>query len=525
MLEHTNGIQYESGVNGTLSPSKVFMEVQGISKSFGGIQALRNAQLSIEAGEVHGLVGANGAGKSTLIRCLAGLVTPDAGSIRIDGVPVEIHTPRDATRLGLSFIHQELNIIPRFNALQNMMLGLPKPNRLGWLDWSSARKQVESSVKRLGITFPLDVPVSTLSVADQWLISIGRALVNRARMIVMDEPTGSLSAEESERLFRIIRELSVDGVSILYVSHRLDEIMDLCDHVSVMRDGQYAGTMEKSSMTRRDLITAIAGKEIETQVSTLPATLPNEKPLLEVRSLQQSPMVRDVSFTLRPHEVLGLAGLVGAGRTEVARMIFGAERPESGEILLNGQPLRLKGTFDAIKHGIGLVPEERRSQGLVLSRSVMFNINLSHLQYMRLAKWFPLINLNRGAKKATKLTADLSIKTRNINTQVSQLSGGNQQKVVIGKWLDRDIRLLILDEPTRGVDIGARTEIHHLIRNLAANGAGVLVISSDFEELPGLCDRVIVMAEGYVTGELVGEEVTRDAILQLSYAHKNGVGE
>lgn len=525
MLEHTNSIQSDNSENKKVYSPKVFMEVHGIRKSFGGIQALKDAQLVINAGEVHGLVGANGAGKSTLIRCLAGLISPDAGSILIDGVPVEIYNPQDASRLGLGFIHQELNIIPRFNALQNLLLGLPKSNRLGWLDWEDARKRVEPIVKRLDITFSLDIPVNRLSVADQWLISIGHALVNQARMIVMDEPTGSLSIKESERLFRIIRELSADGVSILYVSHRLDEIMDLCDHVSVMRDGQYSGTMEKSSMTRHDLITAIAGKEVDAQVSSQSKVFSNEKPLLEVRALQQFPLVHDVTFALRKHEILGLAGLVGAGRTEVAQMIFGAERPDAGEIVLDGKSLRLKGTFDAIKRGIGLVPEERRSQGLVLTRSVMFNINLSYLQSMRFTKWFPLINMHRGVKKAVKLTADLSIKTRNVNALVSQLSGGNQQKVVIGKWLDRNIRLLILDEPTRGVDVGARTEIHRLIRNLAVDGTGVLVISSDFEELPGLCDRVLVMAEGRITGELVGEAITRAAILQLSYAHKNGAGE
>jgi ABC-type sugar transport system ATPase subunit len=525
MLEHTRSSQIGDSAGSGFVVTKPLLEVQGIRKDFGGIQALKNANLVIEAGEVHGLVGANGAGKSTLIRCLAGLVSPDAGTIAIDGSPVTIHSPQEASRLGLSFIHQELNMIPRFSVLQNMLLGIPKPNHLGWLDWRSASKRVESVVKQLGITFSLDTPVNTLSVADQWLISIGRALVNRARMIAMDEPTGSLSAEESERLFRIIRQLSAEGVSILYVSHRLDEIMDLCDHVTVMRDGQYSGLMEKSSMTRKDLITAIAGKEVETQVSAPSAAVFEGKPLLEVRALQQRPLVHDVSFALRPHEVLGLAGLVGAGRTEVARMIFGAERPEAGAIVLDGKPLRLKGTFDAIKHGIGLVPEERRSQGLVLTRSVMFNINLSSFKRMRLARLVPLISLKRGAKRANQLVTELSVKTRNINTPVAQLSGGNQQKVVIGKWLEKNIRLLMLDEPTRGVDIGARTEIHHLIRGLAAEGTGILVISSDFEELPGLCDRVVVMAEGRVTGELVGSEITRDAILQLSYAHKNGVQE
>ncbi|HEY4386157.1 MAG TPA: sugar ABC transporter ATP-binding protein [Ktedonobacteraceae bacterium] len=525
MLEHTKISQESNDANSASSLSTPFLEVRDVRKDFGGIQALKNASLVVMPGEVHGLVGANGAGKSTLIRCLAGLVAPDTGSLFIDGAPVEIHSPQDATRLGLSFIHQELNIIPRFSVLQNILLGQTKPNRLGLINWKEARKQVQDVVKRLDITFSLDAPMNTLSVADQWLVSIGRSLVHKARFIAMDEPTASLSAKESERLFRIIRELAADGISILYVSHHLDEILDLCDHVTIMRDGQYSGIMEKATMNRHDLITAIAGREVEVLTSVDVDIHPDQEPLLEVKALQREPVVHDVSFSLQPGEVIGLVGLVGAGRTEVARMIFGADHPDAGTFVLDGKPYKPKNTYDAIKHGVGLVPEERRSQGVILSRSVSFNINLTALQNIRVASWLPLTNLRRGATKAAKLVDSLHIKTRSVNTPVSQLSGGNQQKVVIGKWLDNAIRLLILDEPTRGVDIGARTEIHHLIRKLAADGAGVLVISSDFDEIPGLCDRVLVMAEGYITGELVGSKITREAILQLSYAHKSGTEE
>lgn len=520
MLEYSLTNPEENGAVMTQSTTVPFLEVQGIRKEFGGIQALKNAKLVVEAGEVHGLVGANGAGKSTLIRCLAGLIAPDAGTIQIDGKPIEIRNPQDSTRFGLTFIHQELNVIPHFSILQNMFLGLPKPAQLGLLNWKEAQQQVQNVVKRLGITAPLHTPIKKLSIADQWLVSIGRALLHKARFIAMDEPTASLSAEECGRLFRIIRELSANGIAILYVSHRLDEILDLCQRVTVMRDGQYSGTMTRDTLTRHDLITAIAGREVETLPPMEAAGAMERPPILVVRGLRRAPSVPGVSFELRPYEVLGLAGLVGAGRTEVVRMIYGADRPEAGELLLNGRPFKPRSTYDAIKHGIGLVPEERRSQGLVLTRSVSFNMNLGFMQRLRLARWLPLINLRRGADKATKLVKELSVKTDNVQTQVSHLSGGNQQKVVIGRWLSEPIRILILDEPTRGVDIGARTEIHHLIKDLAKRGAGVLVISSDFEELPGLCDRVLVMAEGQITGQLSGSEITREAILQLSYAHK-----
>jgi len=494
------------------------LQVRGLAKHFGGVQALKGVDLDIGPGEVHGLVGANGAGKSTLIRLLAGVHRPDAGSIAVDGRTVTIADPQHASEMGLNFIHQELSLVPKFNAIQNMTLGLPKASRLGLITWGPVRRQVDEVARRLGAEFPLDVPVETLSVANQWLISIGRALIRRARLIAMDEPTASLSAEEAGRLFGIIRELSSDGIAILYVSHRLDEIMELCDRVTVFKDGDRVLHADRATMTKEGLVRAIVGGEVPSIAS---ADIPDHaRPVvLETRHLGRGSVVRDVSLQLHAGEVLGLGGLVGAGRSELVRLMFGADRADTGTMLLGGTPWRPRGPHDAVAHGIGFIPEERRSQGLILHKDVSFNINLANLGPLRYASVLPLISLRRAARRAKDIARQLQIKTPRVTTPVIELSGGNQQKVVIGKWLTRDPRVLILDEPSRGVDVGARAEIHRSIKDLAAGGVGAIVISSEVEELPGLCDRVLVMVEGRIAGELTGSGITKEAILQLSYAH------
>ena len=494
------------------------LEVRGLRKDFGGVRALKDVDLQVYPGEIHGLVGANGAGKSTLIKILAGLQSPDAGTVLIEGDPVNVQDPQHADRLGLQFIHQELNLVPKFSALQNITLGMPKKTRLGLVDWRAEQLQVEAVAERLGINFPLNVPVENLSVANQWLVSMGRALVRKARLIAMDEPTASLSPVESERLFRVVEELSDDGISIIYVSHRLDEILDLCDRVTVFKDGERVNTVDRQSITKSSLIQDIVGGEFEEASKSSTATR-NDDVLLEVRNLRREPAVRGVSFTIHRGEIVGLAGLVGAGRSELARLIFGADTAEGGEVLLDGKPLRPREPHDAVKRGVGLVPEERRSQGLVLTKSVAFNLNLSSLRSLRLVKWLPFVDRRRRARLSTDMARRLAIKTPSVRTEVGRLSGGNQQKVVIGKWLTQEARLLMLDEPSRGVDIGARAEIHTIIRETVGRGSGVLVISSEEEELVGLCDRVLVMADGRMVGELSGAEITREAILRLSYAH------
>ena len=494
-----------------------FLAADAIAKSYGGVSALKAVGLTIAPGEIHGLVGANGAGKSTFIKILAGLVRPDGGAIRVDGQAVTIHSPDQATTLGMSFIHQELAFVPGMTVLENLMLGVPKPQRFGMVDWAAVEASVAPLVKRLGIRSDLHAPVRGLSAAENWLISICRALVRKSRLIVMDEPTASLSDAEAERLLVIIRDLSASGVAVLYVSHRLSEILDICDSVTVFRDGQLAASFGRDDLTRERLVTAIVGHDTE---PTLALTAPKlaDKPVLTVANLRRLPAVRDVSLSVHAGEVLGLAGLVGAGRTELARLIFGAERCDSGTMVLDGATYRPRSPAQAVKAGIGYVPEERRADGLLLTKSIGFNLSLANLDKVIFAPLLPVISGRARNFLALDTIRRLAIKTQGPSQPVGRLSGGNQQKVVIGRWLNRKPKLLILDEPTRGVDIGARGEIHRLVRELARDGMAVIAISSEPDELPDLCDRVLVMAEGRIVQELKGADVTRAAIIGASYS-------
>ncbi|MBW4024519.1 MAG: sugar ABC transporter ATP-binding protein [Proteobacteria bacterium] len=495
------------------------LEVADITKSYGGVQALKGVSLSIAAGEIHGLVGANGAGKSTLIRILAGLTQPDSGRIRIKGEPVSIPTPQRATDFGMSFIHQELAFVPSMTVLQNIMLGLPKKTRFGMVDWRSIARDVAPVTARVGVTAPLDANVKGLSTAENWLINICRALMRNARLIVMDEPTASLAAGESEKLFGIIQDLARSGVSILYVSHRLDEILRICHRVTAFRDGRSVAALSADSLTRHDLVDAIVGHAVQPVMKSSVAVGRGDI-VLSVEGLSRFPRVKGVSFDLRRGEVLGIGGLVGAGRSELARLLFGADRTDGGQMTLAGQPFAPKDPAAAVKAGLGLVPEERRSDGLVLTKSVAFNLQLSNLKAIQRNPVLPFIDYRRRASLSQTMVRDLAIKTADIDTPVGRLSGGNQQKVVIGRWLLRLPKVLILDEPTRGVDIEARGEIHRLMRVLAERGMAVIVISSEPDELPDLCDRVLVMVEGRLVRELEGPSLSRAAIIEASYAEK-----
>jgi len=494
-----------------------FVVVRNVTKSFGGAQALKGVSLDIVPGEVHGLVGANGAGKSTLIRILAGLVHPDGGTVAIDGKPTAIDTPHQATELGMNFIHQELAFIPGMTVLQNIMLGIPKRTRFGLVDWKAIAREVAPIAERVGITAPLGASVKGLSTAENWLINIARALVRKARLIVMDEPTASLSASESEKLFAIVRDLSASGVAVLYVSHRLDEILDLCHRVTVFRDGESVKELAGDTLTRRALVEAIVGGHPPGAAPVRQGTS-GGKVVLSVDGVARLPRVRGVSFDLHEGEVLGLGGLVGAGRTELVRLIYGADRADGGRITLDGRPFAPRSPGAAVRAGLGLVPEERRTEGLVLAKSLAFNVGLANLDKLVISPLFRLISPRARANLALETIRALAIKSQGIETPVGRLSGGNQQKVVIGRWLQRAPRVLILDEPTRGVDVGARAEIHRLIRDLAATGQAILVVSSEPDELPDVCDRVLVMAEGRIVKELSGPAVTRGAIVAASYA-------
>ncbi len=491
-----------------------FLVADDIAKSYGGAHALRGVSLSLRAGEVHGLVGANGAGKSTLIRILAGLTQPDRGQILLDGQAIVVPTPHRAAELGLSFIHQELAFVPGMTVIQNIMLGLPKQSRFGMIDWPAIAREVAPVARRVGITAPLFANVKGLSTAEKWLINICRALIRKARLIVMDEPTASLSASESEKLFAIVTDLSKSGVAVLYVSHRLDEILRLCNRVTAFRDGRSVANIERDQLTRAALVEAIVGGSVE-RLARSKVVSRSDDVVLQVEQLTRLPRVKGVSFALRRGEVLGIGGLVGAGRTELARLIYGADSLDRGAMTLSGTPFAPRNPAAAVRAGLGLVPEERRTEGLVLTKSIAFNLQLSNLA--RIVRG-PLIDYGRREALSLGVVRDLAIKTQNTETPVGRLSGGNQQKVVIGRWLLRAPKVLILDEPTRGVDIGARGEIHRLTRELAAQGMAVLVISSEPDELPDLCDRVLVMAEGRVVRELSGDAVSRNAIIEASYA-------
>lgn len=493
-----------------------FLTATGVWKSFGGAQALKGVSLELRPGEVHGLVGANGAGKSTMIRVLAGLVQPDRGDIHLDGKPALIDTPHKATAYGMSFIHQDVALVPSMTVLQNIMLGVEKKSRFGFVDWRAIARDVAPLAARLGIRASLDTKVRSLSTAESWMVSICRALVHKARLIVMDEPTASLSVGECERLFEIIENLSRSGVAVLYVSHRLDEILRLCDRVTVFRDGTSTANFERAELSRQVLVEAIVGHREQADAQIVRRS-PSGKPVLSVSGLVRLPKVNGISFDLHRGEVLGIGGLVGAGRTELVKLIYGADRIDSGSMTIDGRPFAPRNSTQAYAAGIGLVPEERRAEGLLLQKSIAFNLSLANLRSLTLSSLLPMMSARKRNSMSLATVAELAIKTASIHAPVGRLSGGNQQKVVIGRWLRRGPRILILDEPTRGVDIGARAEIHRLIRKLAADGMAVLVISSEPDELPDLCDRVLVMAEGKVVTELAGDMISRASIVAASY--------
>ena len=499
------------------SVASPFLIAKDIAKSYGGAQALKGVSLTLRSGEVHGLVGANGAGKSTFIKVLAGLVQPDSGTLNVDGKTIPALTSQDAQRSGLAFIHQELAYVPTMSVIENIMLGVPKPRRFGLVDWKAITATVRPVTKRVGLRPPLTAPVRGLPTSENWLISICRALVHKARLIVMDEPTASLSAAEAERLFDIVRDLSTSGVAVLYVSHRLDEITELCHRVTVFRDGTLADEIPREELTRDRLVHSIVGAALEREPRMERTTSPTGAPMLALKGLARGQMVRGVDLKLHAGEVLGLGGLVGAGRTELARLIFGADRADGGLMELDGRPYGPRSPARALKAGVGYVPEERRADGLLLSKSIAFNLSLANLNSLILSPAVPLVSSRKRRTLAEETIRALAIKAEGPAQPAGRLSGGNQQKVVIGRWLARRPKVLILDEPTRGVDVGARAEIHRLIRRLAVEGMAVLAISSEPDELPDLCDRVLVMAEGRIVKELTGNAVTREEIVAASY--------
>lgn len=486
------------------------LKLINVSKTFPGVQAVKSVSLEAYSQQILALVGENGAGKSTLMNIINGVVQPDSGSIMLDGVEVRIDSPRRAQSLGITMIHQELALIPELTVGQNMFLGR-EPSRGGWIDWNELYRQTQQVLDRLGIAISARTKIAELSIAEQQLVEIARALSYQARLIALDEPTSSLTDRETEILFRLVRQLRAEGVALIYISHRMEEIFALADRIAVMRDGELITAGPASEFTPQRVVQLMVGRELQPSASQ-PAQ-PRGEPILRATNLVAGKAVRGVSLTLHRGEIVGMAGLVGAGRTNVARLLFGADRLDQGEIWFEGKPVSIRSPRDAIRLGIGLVTEDRKAQGLFLKQSVRNNAGAGLLE--RLSR-FGFVNFRALTQQVSDLTTHLRVRTPSLNQQVRNLSGGNQQKVIIARWLALQPKVLILDEPTRGVDVGAKADIHALIRELAAQGMAILMISSELPEILAVSDRILVMREGRITAELNRAEATQDRIMQAA---------
>ncbi len=484
--------------------------MRGIGKSFPGVRALSDVSLTLHAGEVHVLVGENGAGKSTLMKILAGALPADEGDILVDGTPVRIDSPHSAELLGIGMIYQEFTLVPQLTAPENIALG-DEPMRGPLIDERAVRARAERELDELGLDLPLDVPVSRLSVGQQQVVEIAKALARHARIIVMDEPTAALSGREIERLFAIIARLKAAGAGIVYISHRMDELPRIADRVTVLRDGRAIETRTAAEFPADEIVRAMVGRRLESHFPDLPAVAPDAPVVLEVRDLVREPAVHGVSFVARAGEIVGLAGLVGAGRTEILRAIAGADVAGSGEILIDGSRIRVRAPEDGIDAGIAFITEDRKAQGLVLGMTVRENVTLAHLaEFVARDR---LIERKRERSAAEKMIAELHIRTPGSEQIVRNLSGGNQQKVVLAKWLLGKARVFLFDEPTRGIDVGAKAEIYGLMLDLAARGAAIVMVSSDLPEILGLSHRILVIRGGTIVTELSRADASPDRVI------------
>ncbi len=480
------------------------LSLSGLRKVFPGVVALDAVDFEVRRGEVHALLGANGAGKSTLIKIVAGLYRADAGEIRMAGEIVNIGDTQTARALGVSVIYQDLALVPHLSVAENLFLGHEWVTPLGLVDWRRTHAEARRLLDRAGSDSPTGAKVSSLSIGQRQLVEIAKALGVEAKLLILDEPTASLSQGESEKLFALVKRLAQSGVGIIYVSHRLEEIAPLVDRVTILRDGRSVGTYLAGELDRRKVVALITGHE---RASAPPAGAAGRvlgEPLLELRRLGRPNEFADVSLTLRRGEILVLTGLVGAGRTELLETIFGARAVGAGEIRLRGDPVSLAGPRDAVGHGIALIPEDRRGQGLALVMSVFQNITLAALGRFLRHGW---LDIGAELRHAGRMIRDLAVKTPGPFVAAGLLSGGNQQKIVLAKWLSTAADIFLLDEPTQGVDVGAKEEIYRLIRAIAAAGKGVLVVSSDLEEVLGIADRILAVRQGRIVGEFINRDL------------------
>ena len=487
------------------------ISLRGINKSFPGVHALKDVSFDIKPGEVHAIVGENGAGKSTLMKILSGMLKADSGQIFLDGVPTEIPNAQVSKALGIAMIYQELLYMPALTVAENLVIGR-YPSKCGVVNWKQIKHDAEELLNKEGILIPVDKKMRDLSISDIQMLEILKATSRNAKIIIMDEPTSSLTRFESERLFRKISEMKKDGLTIIYISHKMEEIFSLCDRATVMRDGEVIGTYNVSDVDSDSLVTLMVGR-------TISNVYPKEKvPIgdicLELKHFSDGRRFDDININCRKGEILGLAGLVGAGRSEIVSAIFGLEPYTKGEIIVEGKNCKIRNTKDAISHGIMMATEDRRKFGMVSVRSIKENISLPYMDEM-FSKG-PFVDKKKEAVETKRIFDMLSIKAPGLSTKVYTLSGGNQQKVVIGKWMVKDPKIFILDEPTRGIDVGAKHEIYKIMVQMAKKGISIIMISSELPELLGMCDRCYVIREGKVAGELTREEMNQEAIMQIA---------
>ncbi|MFP3549501.1 sugar ABC transporter ATP-binding protein [Paraburkholderia sp. SIMBA_049] len=492
------------------------LKLDNITKSFPGVKALQGIHLDIARGEIHALLGENGAGKSTLMKILSGIYQPDDGTIVIDGQERHFTNYHDAVAAGVGIVFQEFSLIPYLNAVENMFLGRELRNRLGMLDRAKMRRAAAEIFERLGVAIDLSVPIRELSVAQQQFVEIGKALSLNARILILDEPTATLTPAEAEHLFTIMRDLKQQGVAMIFISHHLEEIFEVCDRITVLRDGQYVGMTDVAKTDVSRLVEMMVGRKIENSFPPKPVLSADAKAVLEVNALQlhkDGPINR---FTLREGEILGFAGLVGSGRTETALAVIGADAAHVKDIRINGAAANLSDPADALKSGIGILPESRKTEGLITSFSIKQNISINNLGKYRTGRFF--IDHRSEAKATADIMKRVGVKAPTMHTEVATLSGGNQQKVVIARWLNHHTNILIFDEPTRGIDVGAKAEIYLLMRELTARGYSIIMISSELPEIVGMCDRVAVFRQGRIEAMLEGKQIESNAVMTYATA-------
>jgi ABC-type sugar transport system ATPase subunit len=493
------------------------LELRGLTKSFAAVQAVRDLSLRVEPGEVVGLVGENGAGKSTVVKMLAGVVRPDAGTIVLDGEEATISSPSHASALGISVIHQELKLVDRFTLAENLFLGRPRPRRGPFIDWRGMRREAEQAFERFGHAVDVTKTAAEASVWERWVTEVVRALMARGRVLILDEPTAAMDAADVDNVLSAVRRTSADGTSIIFVSHRLDEVLEICDHVHAMRNGASVADVPRAELSRERLIALIAGDEANRRAQAARHQgSADDAAAIAARGISLGRRLHDVSFTVRAGEIVGLAGLVGSGRSSVLRVLAGIETPTGGDVEVRGVPASLSSPRAAQRAGIGFLPEDRLTQGLVDTLDVAANMSLGALDRFR--RLGLVIDRPAERRSASTWIGDLDIAGARPEGAVLSLSGGNQQKVVFARCLGRQPDVLLLDEPTRGVDVGARAELYALIAGFVGDGGAVLVATSELEELVELADRAVVLREGRVVGEIPGSELDKETILRMCYS-------